>query len=514
MKNFQDWCIENEQFSLLELYENAKNEFKSNEIGFSSSMIVNWKCKKCRKEWKVSLNKATSKTKEKIKRCAYCAHRKPSEFYNLITECPVLEDEWDYEKNSKKPTDYLPKSKERVWWRCKNGHSWESVISDRVRSVDRNAKIGRPICPFCNHKRVSNTYNLLTEFPYIAKHWNYIKNGSLTPLLVSPKSPKKVWWTCEYNSNHIWQDRIGNRTILNRKCPICSKEFTISFPARVLYYYLKQSFYDCEIEYKIFGKYILDIYIPEHKIIIEYDGWYYHTEKEAKKREEKKDKFLKEKNFKIIRIKESKQEMKDIIYENNIITYQFQEGYKGLDELAKKAIDIVGKITQVNTNNDINWKRDYQKIEDLYYHIRKSNSLAVKEPELTKEWSENNNILPDVVNCSYQKKIKWICSKCKREYEATVYNRVKHKCGCPYCSNRKVCDTNAFDKNFPEIAAEWNYEKNGTLRPEDVTGGCDKKVWWKCKNGHEWQARIYSRTGKQKTKCPICWEKRRQHKSE
>ena len=31
----------------------------------------------------------------------------------------------------------------------------------------------------------------------------------------------------------------------------------------------------------------------------------------------------------------------------------------------------------------------------------------------------------------------------------------------------------------PDLAKEWNYEKNGDLKPEDVSCGCNKKVWWK-----------------------------------
>ena len=30
----------------------------------------------------------------------------------------------------------------------------------------------------------------------------------------------------------------------------------------------------------------------------------------------------------------------------------------------------------------------------------------------------------------------------------------------------------------PDLAKEWNYEKNGDLRPEDVSCGSNKKVWW------------------------------------
>ena len=54
----------------------------------------------------------------------------------------------------------------------------------------------------------------------------------------------------------------------------------------------------------------------------------------------------------------------------------------------------------------------------------------------------------------------------------------------------------------PEIAKEWNYEKNGNLKPEHFASNSNKKVWWKCNKGHEWQATIRSRnTG---IGCPYC----------
>ena len=31
----------------------------------------------------------------------------------------------------------------------------------------------------------------------------------------------------------------------------------------------------------------------------------------------------------------------------------------------------------------------------------------------------------------------------------------------------------------PDLAKEWNYEKNGDLKPEDVSCGSKQKVWWK-----------------------------------
>ena len=40
--------------------------------------------------------------------------------------------------------------------------------------------------------------------------------------------------------------------------------------------------------------------------------------------------------------------------------------------------------------------------------------------------------------------------------------------------------------------------------PDHVLPGSRRKVWWQCKNGHSWQAVIYSRTGSQNSDCPFC----------
>lgn len=55
----------------------------------------------------------------------------------------------------------------------------------------------------------------------------------------------------------------------------------------------------------------------------------------------------------------------------------------------------------------------------------------------------------------------------------------------------------------PDLAKEWDNEKNGLLRPEAFLCGSEEKVWWKCaKCGYEWRASIGHRvTG---TGCPKC----------
>ena len=45
-------------------------------------------------------------------------------------------------------------------------------------------------------------------------------------------------------------------------------------------------------------------------------------------------------------------------------------------------------------------------------------------------------------------------------------------------------------ETHPQIAAEWDYEMNGDLLPSDVSKGMTTEVYWKCSNGHSYQARI------------------------
>ena len=53
----------------------------------------------------------------------------------------------------------------------------------------------------------------------------------------------------------------------------------------------------------------------------------------------------------------------------------------------------------------------------------------------------------------------------------------------------------------PELAKEWDYDKN-VLTPYDIPAYSNQKVWWKCSEGHTWEAGIYDRN--RGTGCPYC----------
>ena len=131
------------------------------------------------------------------------------------------------------------------------------------------------------------------------------------------------------------------------------------------------------------------------------------------------------------------------------------------------------------------------------------NDLQTVNPELVKEWDYEKNIelTPLTVTSGSNTKVWWKCSK-GHKWQASIVNRSKGR-GCPYCAGRKVLSGyNDLQTANPTLANEWNYEKNGGLKPEHFTANSNKRAWWKCNKGHEWQAVIAKRSNG--NNCPVC----------
>ena len=130
---------------------------------------------------------------------------------------------------------------------------------------------------------------------------------------------------------------------------------------------------------------------------------------------------------------------------------------------------------------------------------------VIDNAELMAEWNwEKNNgskFDPNALTLGSHKRVWWKCHK-EHEWQATIKDRSDGR-GCPFCAGKKILKGyNDLQTLNPNLANEWNYEKNDGLSPADVTPGSNEKVWWKCEKGHEWQARVPDRNrGKD---CPYC----------
>lgn len=69
--------------------------------------------------------------------------------------------------------------------------------------------------------------------------------------------------------------------------------------------------------------------------------------------------------------------------------------------------------------------------------------------------------------------------------------------------NLPLSDKNDLATMYPDLVSEWHPTKNGILRPEDVTSGSEKSVWWQCERGHEWKSFVSLRAQRGQG-CPYC----------
>lgn len=414
--------------------------------------------------------------------------------------------EWDYQKNTIKPSDVGCKSHKRVFWICSKGHSWQSIISNRVRlhrgcpycsnqkvldgfndlkTVDPNlAKewdnkrnkikpteitIGSKKyawwicskghswnaqiksrhngvgCPYCANKKVLKGYNdLKTVKSNLVKEWDYEKNR-IKPTEVTYGSGKKVWWIC--NNGHHYKATICNK-VKGRGCPICNKSNRSSFPEQAVYFYIKKIFPDAINGYRdIFKSSMeLDVYIPSLKIGIEYDGKAYHSKSDIEIRDQKKYLICKKHGIYLIRISEIKNRM-------NYLTN------------CDKSFDIPNASYEY-LNIAIN---------NVIYTIIKKNNYYKKRKDLIQKFIDDGEV--DV----------------KRDKNEILSLLEKKK-------------TNLMDV-FPEIAKEWDYDNNYPLIPQNFSPHSNERVYWICsKCGYKWITGIGSRTGDSRhhTGCPKC----------
>lgn len=56
---------------------------------------------------------------------------------------------------------------------------------------------------------------------------------------------------------------------------------------------------------------------------------------------------------------------------------------------------------------------------------------------------------------------------------------------------------------YPSLAKEWHPTKNGELKPENVSSGSSKKVWWLCPEGHSYLM-VVNQRAKRGYGCPYC----------
>jgi hypothetical protein len=192
-------------------FDAGKNEgITPTEICAKSGKKVWWLCKKGH-SWQAPVISRTNLRAG----CPICAGQRtlPGE-NDLATLRPDLAAEWHPSKNKNfRPSDCTISSGRRIWWRCKEGHEWQSVVSARTGKDNCG-------CPYCYGRyAIPGVNDLETVNPVLAREWNTDKNNGLQPSQVMPYTNRKVWWLCQ--KGHEWKATVSDRSD-GKGCPFCS----------------------------------------------------------------------------------------------------------------------------------------------------------------------------------------------------------------------------------------------------------------------------------------------------
>ena len=480
---------------LMKEYNYEKNkDIDIDKLTLGSSKKIWWKCSECNNEWE-----ATPKNRFRGGTgCPLCGLKKIGINHNkslinkkgsLFDNVPELAKEWDYEKNYPlTPKDVTAGSKKKVWWICEKGHKWESAICNRT---------GGSGCIYCTRqKTIIGENDICTTNPELLKEWDYEKNIGIKPEELMSGSNKKVWWKCPLG--HSWKTSVAKRNE-GTGCPHCYSEYGTSFPEQVILYYLSK-ITEVESRRKVENQEI-DVYLPLFNIGFEYDGSYYHETEKSKIKEQKKNTIIEKNGISLYHIKESDKSYFD--EKNRVIYCLIDRNYLYIADVLK----YIEKILNV-TIKDVDIKRDKTHIYSQYIKSIKENNFTIRYPELLKEWDyeKNKGLLPEYFSVGSNKKVYWKCQKCKNSYTATIFHKIEGN-GCPYCSGKKVSNTNNLKIKYPELSSYWDYSKND-IKPEDVYYNSRKKAWWICsKCGKSFQASICTRVRSKHYACFDCMHK-------
>ena len=486
-----------------EWHPTKNGKLKPSDVIAGSQRKVWWLCSKGH-SFLQSLIKRTKRNYN----CPYCSGEKVlKDFNDFATKYPKIAKEWHPTKNGNlKPSDVTFGSGKRVWWKCPVGHEYQASVHDRGT--------GGTNCPICNASRLTS-FGEQSIFYYIKKYfsdalnrYNELFDTAMEFDVYIPS--KKI--AVEYDGAY-WHQTDDEHEREVRKYQFCRKN-------NIFLYRVKE-------ENKQKWSNVADkIYYVPKKI--------------------KKDVISLEQVIRAIIAEIDASIVSDI----NILRdkNEIQEYLNEIDNsLADMRPDVAAKwnygkngnltpnMFSVSSNEIVWWKcpdcgkewkssinsmtakgrygcpecsriRKGKAFTKL--RVKQRGSLAENMPELAKEWhpTKNGELTPYDVTIGRFKPVWWKCQKCGYEWQASP-NLRKRGIGCPCCAGRvPQKGVNDFKTKYPDIAKDWDYEKNYPLVPEDFLPGSGKTVWWKCSIcGKSWQARIVHRVSKSKQSgCRSC----------
>jgi hypothetical protein len=538
------------------------NKFKPDEVTSHSKIKITWKCERGHM-WQ-----GTPSSRIRGRGCPECFKENKSDLIlkaklrsagqSVFEKYPHLRNEWDFEKNKRDPDDLTPSSNYKVFWKCKFNHSWEATIYNRTGNGSG--------CPQCSGSGTSKIeIYILCELRKIFEtvFWRK-KIDSYEVDIFIPEYSIGIEIDGEYwHRNKLEKDRNKSKYLKSKGIKLI----------RV------RSDYLTEVDDHLIlvtGSFNIEYFQKLSNDIAEYLKTFIDSEKLVAYCKNKQQLAKIEYQEMIARLPAPPDsESLAAVFPKVAIEWDYKKNHPLTPELFTAKSDQ--KFWWI-CNNNHSWQATiknrthrgsncpdcYNLIRSDIYNSRHSSRLgtvAEKYSVVMPFWDYENNKGQDplklsasvsntyswrcVQNHTFKRTLKNMiknqtCNKCQsilythpdiaKEFDIDRNSNVdildiSHGSAIPLwwtCSNRhawkasvvgrvrenkkcNICQSLGF--RFPHLLNEWDYEKNIDLDPFLVHAGTKQKAWWKCGLGHEWYASVVERTGMHKSNCPFCGRK-------
>ena len=132
------------------------------------------------------------------------------------------------------------------------------------------------------------------------------------------------------------------------------------------------------------------------------------------------------------------------------------------------------------------------------------NDLLSQRHDIAAEWDDElNDGTPSEYTTSSGQLAHWICPTHGTKWSACINARVRNGSMCPDCRKESIARKNSRPKpggryladEYPNVAAQWCYERNGDVTPETVASKSSKAFWWTCPDcGNVYKSIVGNRT--------------------
>ncbi|MBB2903574.1 putative Zn-finger protein [Kineococcus radiotolerans] len=397
--------------------------------------------------------------------CPYCANKKVLGGVNDLTAThPQLAEEWDGQRNGAlSPTQVVAGSDKVVWWRCSQGHAYDSPVSRRTGPRASG-------CPYCSGRRpVAGVSDLASTHPHLAMQWHPTRNSERSPQTVSRASGGSVWWQCA--TGHEWRELISVRTARATACPGCTgrsmllpgvNDLASTHPHLAAQWHptrngdLQPSGLMAGSDARIWWRGACG---HEWAAVCSSRAGTATTATTAGV------------GCPVCTGRQVLAGFNDLATTHPHLSAQWHPTRNG---------DLTAAGVVAGSGHKVWWRCEQG--HEWAAVIASRTSGPGREPEEGKQQEGDRG-------------------------DGEAGRRAGGR-GCPICSRRQVlAGVNDLATTHPHLLPQWHPTRNGDLSPTDLTAGSGRRVWWRCEQQHEWATTAASRTGPLATGCPVCSNK-------